>query len=195
MNLIIVNTQRCLIELPPIPAVVTDGTEMSKEPVFDNQGTLAAKAEYRKAGEVLQEGCDCLKLKPGQNNVDKDYWERVCKSRAIKIWLAAGHLVNKGEGQATMLIVDINKLDIANAKERILECTNIGVLTGWADTAKPALKTLINARVDELIEAADGKVARGDSKPIELGTFGDGVTNSEADGNGEPSQGIGESEE
>ena len=185
-----------MIELPEVLPTMAKGTEVVTPAVLDTDGRIAAPAVLMEPGDVIDAGYDLQKLRPGQNDVDGAYWDAVCINSAVKIWLACGYLVNRGEGKAEALVSDLSKLDVGSAKVAIAECSNIGLLTQWAEgTESRALKKLISDRKTDLISKASGRPVRGANVPdMDLGVFGDNVAPAAADGSGEPAFGVGEQE-
>lgn len=193
MNIVILNTEARLIELPTIAPRVATGKEVVKDAVLDANGVMVTATEYMEPGALIETGYDLRKLSPGQNDVDSDYWARVCKNPGVKILLAAGWLVNKGEGAAEQLVPDIDSMDLVGAKQMILDSDQMSALTAWAaSTENLGLKKLIGERKAELVGSADGRV-RGPKNPkTDLGVFGGTTTAAQAEGTGEASHGIGE---
>ncbi len=193
MNIVILNTEARLIELPAVATKVATGKEVVKDAVLDAEGVMVTPTKYMKIGTLIAEGHEPQQLSPGQNDVDDAYWEVIRHNKGVKILLAVGYLVNKGEGKAETLVADIETVDVSTAKRMITECSNIGVLTKWADsTDNRGLLVLIKERKAELISKADGRPAKPKLKDLDMGVFGTGTSGKAADGGGEASHGIGE---
>ena len=201
MNLVIVNTLRALITLPPILPTLAKGTEVLIAADLDPDGRIITPATIMDAGTVLAGGFDEQKLLPGQQtDVDSVYWDKLCERRPIKQLLAVGALLNKGEGKAAALVDSLDKLTPTQAKAAILDCTNMGVLDVWAEgTESDNLKRLIAERKLELIEQQSGRPVSGGNVPnapadqiAKGGTFGDKTTPAQTEGGGAPAFGEGE---
>ena len=169
------------------------GREVTKDAVLDANNVMVSPTEYMAAGTLLADGYDQKQLIPGQNDVDSDYWELVCKNKGVRIWLACGYLVNRGEGSAVRLVSDIDSVDTATAKLMIVECRTMSALTAWGEgTESLGLKKLIAERKSELVSQADGRVRGARNPETDLGTFGDGVTDAQVAGRDVASHGTGE---
>ena len=196
MNIVINNTEPRLIELPSVAPRVATGKEIEKEAVLDAKGVMVTPTHFTQPGTLLKPGYDLQQLSPGENDVDAGYWAVISQMKPVKMLIAVGYLENLGEGTATTLVADLDKVDVSTAKLMISECPNIAVLTQWADgTDNRGLLKLIGERKAELIDKADGQVkrARGPrNTEVDLGTFGDGTTGAQVDGTGDASHGIGE---
>ncbi len=194
MNIVIANTTRALIELPPILPVLAKGTEVVTPAVLDVDGRLVTPAVLMDAGAVIAEGYHEQKLAPGQSDVDGDYWDKLRERRPIKALLAVGSLVNKGEGKAEALVATLDSLTTAQAKEAIASCTNMGVLDVWVEeTENAGLHKLIGLRKAQIIEQQSGRPVQGANTPdFDGGTFGDSTTRTQAQGDGAPAFGDGE---
>lgn len=193
MNIVIKNTEPRLVQLPPVAPKVATGKEILKDAVMDAKGVMVTPPQYMDPGTLIAEGYDLQQLTPGENDVDYGYWKHMCMHRGVKRLIAVGTLVNMGEGKAASLVADLDKVDMATAKRMITECTNIGMLTKWAEaTEKRGLHTLITERKGELIANADGRPKGRKIPDVDMGTFGERVSARASEGSNEPSHGIGE---
>lgn len=133
ISLVIENNRPTLIQLPGIPAVVVDG-------------------------DVERPEMPSMKLMPGQNTVMREYWDLVKGNSGVKIWLAAGYLMNLGEGEAREILATLDVLEPHIARKAIEGTKNMELLDQWADvTTKSSLSKAIAVRKSALIEEADGE--------------------------------------
>lgn len=134
MNLVIVNTEPRLHELPNVHAKFDPDTRV-----------------------VTQEGHQAFRLLPGENNVPSEYWAIVKSNPGVRIALATGSIRNTGEGTASVTLASLDKISASAAMTHIGNCENVQVLSDWkANTQNIALRKAIEERVLELIASADG---------------------------------------
>ena len=193
-TIVVTNTRRSLVRLPMVPTLLAKGTEVQTAAVLDADNRLVTPAVLVPEGTVLRVGYPFHKLIPGQNDVPREYWERVSsKNPAVKMWLACGYLL-VSEGKAETLVAALDTLDPHSARQHIAECTNMGVLIRWGEDAEsPGLRKAIETRKNELIESADGR-PRGNAPYTQKDgpVFGDDTTASQSEGAGGPVRGEGE---
>lgn len=130
-NMILENTRRTQLELPAI------------KPVHDENGKV------KHAGFPLQ------KLLPGQNTVNREYYERCLKIKCVAMWKACKYIVDRGDGEAVETLRSLASLAPENAKKQIHKCTSIELLSQWSEgTENRVLRKLIEERKQELIAEA-----------------------------------------
>ena len=117
MNIVIDNTEARLIELPCVAPKVATGKEVTQEAVLDTNGAMISPTVYMEPGTLIEEGYDLQQLKPGQNDVDSAYWDRIRTNKGVKILIASGYLVDMGEGSAVTLVSDLDTVDVGTAKQ------------------------------------------------------------------------------
>lgn len=124
-NLVIVNKRPSLVTLPS----VTNTTDAR-----------------------LQAG---LQLLPGENDVPEWYWKKCLKVKAVKIWVAAKILINKGEGVAKALFKGLDSLPDNEAAKQIARCDEVTILKDWKDKSESReLQKLCTDKINEIVKAA-----------------------------------------
>lgn len=98
------------------------------------------------------------KLVPGENNVDERYWKFATKNPGVKIWLAAGVLKNKGEGEANELAaMGLDGVTVKEAQDKIASVKSLAILNQWKSTStKKGILTALDNRIREIIKEQDG---------------------------------------
>lgn len=93
-----------------------------------------------------------LKLLPGENNITEVAWRHNKKIKAIKIWIAAGILVDRGLGEARSLGTGLDGLTVKDATAKIASCDNTQLLNDWKEkTESKAIKKLITSQINVLV--------------------------------------------
>ncbi len=124
-NLVIVNTKRCMISLPPVKNA---------------------------AGHKIY---DTKRLIPGQNDVDAGHWEAVAGNKAIKLYKASGILRSEGPGEAQRLDKGLDALLPEKAREAIAKQNDMGMLNKYHQGTKvEEYHKLIDAKKVELVQNA-----------------------------------------
>ncbi len=194
-TIILVNTRPCMIQLPPVAAKLSKGTEVVVAAVLDAHNVLVTPAVLMEPNLVMREGYDLQQLVPGQNTVDAAYWELVAQRKAIKMLIATGVLDDSmGAGTADAVVDALDDLPLLLAKQKIMECKNMGLLDAWAEgTEQLGLKSAIKERKLMLIDQAAARPVRGAGvADTDAGTFGDNTTSRQVAGDGAPAFGVGE---
>ncbi len=124
-NLVIVNTKRCMISLPPV-------TNSEGHKVYTTQ-----------------------RLIPGENDVDAGHWEAVAENKAIKLYKASGALRSEGPGEAQRLDKGLDALVPEKAREAIVKCNDMAMLTKYHQGTKvEEYHKLIDAKKVQLVQNA-----------------------------------------
>ena len=133
---------------------------MAKKETVDQQiiienatarGIELPKGDYDGDGRL-----DRKTLIPGENNISSSAWEKCKKNPAVKLYIAAGHLKNRGPGKAKSLAVGLDALTLAQAKDQIARCDEVKILKDWrGKTDKPRYKDLCEKRIKEIIDDAE----------------------------------------
>ena len=91
-------------------------------------------------------------LAPGENDVDGDVWNSIKDHHVVGIWLSEGMIEVVGEGKATPLVEQIEKVKPAEKAVALIEgCKSLELLKTWNKRAKRAgVKKAIAARMKEL---------------------------------------------
>lgn len=134
-NLVIVNTEPRLVELPDVLVKL------------DKRGD-----------KVIRPGYTGQKLLPGENDVGADYWDLIKGNPGVKILLACKTLVNNGEGEAKSILAGLDNLAPDVALRHIGKCENVKVLNEWkSGTESLQLRKHIEERVLELVHGQTGE--------------------------------------
>ncbi len=135
-NLVIVNNEARLLELPAVAPTVDDG------------------------GNVTDAGFPAQKLGPGENDVDATYWGLVKGNKAVDMWLKCRILSSKGKGKAVPLLKQgLDRLNPQAISHHIAACSDISTLNEWKELSdRPDVKQQIDARIGEIMRApAEGE--------------------------------------
>jgi hypothetical protein len=97
---------------------------------------------------------DGLFLSPGENTVDKAFWDKAKKRRSAKMDLLVGRLKCKGDGVARKMTEDLTAANAKEAASIISDEDDATELMRWRDAdSRATVKKACNARLDRLVAA------------------------------------------
>jgi len=101
-----------------------------------------------------------MKLLPGENNMDKSYWDVIKKNGTVKKWLAVGWIENLGSGKAKDITDSLEAVPMEKTGRYIDAETSVPTLMKLRDADKRApVKKAINVRIKKITDEQDGEAA------------------------------------
>ena len=92
-----------------------------------------------------------VSLIPGENSVDRRYWEGIQKNAAVKMYKRCGFIVNKGPGIARPLNETLDSLGTDDARKAIAQTKDKEQLNTWLkNTSSPYIKKYIASKMEAL---------------------------------------------
>ena len=93
-----------------------------------------------------------LTLIPGENDVTAGYWQAAKKNPAVKIYVAAGIIVEQGEGKAVPLNKGLDGLTVKEALAKIAKIDSVQMLKDLREaTTKKGIISELDKRIDALV--------------------------------------------
>jgi len=101
-----------------------------------------------------------VRLLPGENDVNADYWDSVKTNGTVKKWLAVGLIENKGKGKAQPITESLASVKVENFGKYLKAEASVPTLMKYRDhdelvTAKKAIAD----RIKEIVDSQDGEAA------------------------------------
>lgn len=123
--------------------------------IFNTRASLVHLPAITSTDPRVAEGIGLL---PGENDVPEWYWQKCKRVAAVRIWIAAGHLEDRGEGVAKPLFLGLDALSEQAALAQIDKCEEVRLLKDWAAaTTNATLQRACKMKIDSLIKAVDSE--------------------------------------
>ena len=91
------------------------------------------------------------RMLPGENSVSANVWKQAEKNKAIKMFIHAGYLVNKGKGKARPILETLDGVSFQEAQRYVKKETDKSQMKRWAEgTETEHLKKMCEQKLGKM---------------------------------------------
>lgn len=94
-------------------------------------------------------------LLPGENNVPKAAWDKCKAHHMVKVYIAEGHIVERGPGKARPIADQLGTVSPNKARQWIDATSDVGQLLRWRDQeTRSDIRTYLDSRIETVRNGA-----------------------------------------